>query len=118
MKSNGILLSIGALVSALFLSGCMAAMMPGMLLGHAALAKMGGSHEHDLAGGKPAKPCECERPAAAKPDAHAAEGGSQEHIAKPCGCEKPAAVKTDAQATLGSPADEKSSVPPSGGHHH
>jgi hypothetical protein len=116
MNRNGITLSIGALVSALFLSGCMAAMMPGMLLGHAALAKKGGSHDHDSAAGKLAKPCECERPAAVKSDGHAAEGGSNEHIAKPCDCEKPAAAKTHAQATPASPAEENPTV--SSGHKH
>jgi hypothetical protein len=118
MKRNGIVLSIGALVSALFLSGCMAAMMPGMLVGHAALAKMGGSHDHDSANGTPAKPCMCQPPAAAMPPGHAVEGGSHERIATPCECENPAAVKTDAQAAPASPADENSTVPPSSGHKH
>ena len=118
MKKSAIVLSIGALVSALFLSGCMAAMMPAMLLGHAAFRKMGGSHEHDSAGAKPVKPCECEKPGAEKADGHATEGGSQEHTAKPCDCDKPAAARTEPQVTPTSPGGEKPAVPPSSGHNH
>ncbi|MDO8540192.1 MAG: hypothetical protein Q7S40_07075 [Opitutaceae bacterium] len=110
MKKNRIVLAVGVLVSALFLSGCMAAMMPAMLLGHAAFGKIGGSHGHGSAGGKPTKPCECERPSAAIPDGQAAEGASHEQTAKPCDCQKPAEVKTDAQAT--------SAAAPSSGHKH
>ena len=118
MKRNGIVLSIGVLVIALLLSGCMAAMIPAMLLGHAAFRKMGGSHEHDSAGAKPVKPCECEQPAGEKADGHAVEGGSQEHTAKPCHCDKPVAATTEPQATPASPGSEKPAVPPSSGHNH
>ncbi|MBI4625856.1 MAG: hypothetical protein HY736_21870 [Verrucomicrobia bacterium] len=58
MKKHGILLSFGALTCALFLSGCMAAMMPAMLLGHAAHHKSGASHDQCP------KSCDCEKPAA------------------------------------------------------
>ena len=58
MNKHGMLLSFGALTCALFLSGCMAAMMPAMLLGHAAHHKGGVSHEQCP------KSCDCEKPAA------------------------------------------------------
>ena len=64
MKTHRLFLSVGALTCALLLSGCMAAMMPAMLLGHAAHNKGGTSHEQSP------KSCECEKPTA-KPDAQA-----------------------------------------------
>lgn len=44
MKKHEIILAIGAVVSTLFFSGCMA-MMPAMMLGHAAHKKADSSHE-------------------------------------------------------------------------
>lgn len=64
MKKHVIILAIGALVSTLLLSGCMA-MMPAMMLGHAAHKKAGSSHEQT------AKSCDCEKLAVAKTDAQA-----------------------------------------------
>ncbi len=73
MKKHGILLPLGALTCALFLSGCMAAMMPAMLLGHATHNKNDASHEQTP------KSCDCEK-LAAKTDpqvAPAAQAGEK-----------------------------------------
>lgn len=54
MKKHRLLLSLGALVCALFLSGCMAAMIPAMILGHASHGQRGSAH------GSAAETCACE----------------------------------------------------------
>lgn len=69
------IVSIGVLTGTLLLSGCMAAMMPAMMLGHGAHKKDGATHE---AGGKP---CDCEKPAAVKSDAPAAPAAQAEEAA-------------------------------------
>ena len=63
MKKQRLLLSFGALVCALFLSGCMAAMIPAMILGHASHGQRGSAH------GSAAETCACERPTDATPAA-------------------------------------------------
>ena len=62
MKTQRVIVSIGVLTGTLFLSGCMAAMMPAMMLGHAAHKKDGAAHEQSV------KSCECEKSAVAKTD--------------------------------------------------
>lgn len=66
MKTYRAIVSVGVLAGTLFLSGCMAAMMPAMMLGHAAHKKDGAAHD------QAAKSCDCEKPAASKADAPAA----------------------------------------------
>ena len=54
MKKQRLLVSLGALLCALFLSGCMAAMIPAMILGHASHGQRGSAH------GPAAEICACE----------------------------------------------------------
>ncbi len=65
MKTHRVIVSIGVLTGTLFLSGCMAAMMPAMMLGDGAHKKDGAAHEQSD------KPCDCEKPVAVKSDAPA-----------------------------------------------
>lgn len=58
MKTPRVIVTIGVLAGTLFLSGCMAAMMPAMMLGHAAHKKDGAAHDQSV------KSCNCEKPAA------------------------------------------------------
>lgn len=57
MKKQRLLLSLGALVCALFLSGCMAAMVPAMILGHASHGQRGPAHGSTH--GPAAETCAC-----------------------------------------------------------
>ncbi|MBI3885381.1 MAG: hypothetical protein HY302_06595 [Opitutae bacterium] len=65
MKTSRLFLSLAALLGALFLSGCMAAMIPAMVLGHASHGQRSSAH------GAAAETCACARPADAPPDATA-----------------------------------------------
>lgn len=58
--------TIGVLTGTLFLSGCMAVMIPAMLLGHAAHKNGHIAHEQSV------KTCDCENPTAPNTDAPAA----------------------------------------------
>lgn len=66
MKTHRVIVSIGVLTGTLFLSGCMAAMMPAMMLGHAAHKKDGAAHEQSV------KSCDCEKPAAPRTEGQSA----------------------------------------------
>lgn len=75
MNTHRWLVFSGVLIVTLLLSGCMAAMMPAMMLGHAAHKKANGTP------GQTMKSCECEKPAAPSepvataPDSAGAEKG-------------------------------------------
>lgn len=66
MKTQRVIVLLGVLTGTLFLSGCMAAMMPAMMLGHAAHKKDGAAHDQTV------KSCDCEKPAVAKTDGRSA----------------------------------------------
>ena len=55
MKTNRWIAFFGVVTATLLLSGCMAAMMPAMMLGHAGHKKDNGAH------GQSMKSCECEK---------------------------------------------------------
>jgi hypothetical protein len=57
---------IGVFTGTLFLSGCMAVMIPAMLMGHVAHKKGHIAHEQSV------KTCDCENPTAPNTDAPAA----------------------------------------------
>jgi hypothetical protein len=66
MKAPRVIATIGVRTGTLFLSGCMAAMIPAMLLGHAAHKK------GRIAHGQSVTTCDCENPIAPNTDAPAA----------------------------------------------
>lgn len=69
MKTQRVIVSIGVFTGTLLLSGCMAAMMPAMMLGHAAHKKDGAAHDQAV------KSCDCEKSTAPKTDAPTAPAG-------------------------------------------